>query len=108
MKKFISVITVAAVLFFTFPAFAHPGGTDSSGCHAGSQPYHCHNSGSSSGSYSGGTSESDTESSLTGIIVITSLTLLVTGITIWAIYSTSNSSASLQTNGTNLNFVYTW
>ena len=24
------------------PAFSHSGGTDSSGCHAGSQPYHCH------------------------------------------------------------------
>ena len=24
-------------------AFAHSGGTDSNGCHAGSEPYHCHN-----------------------------------------------------------------
>lgn len=24
---------------------AHSGGTDASGCHAGSQPYHCHNGG---------------------------------------------------------------
>ncbi|MFC0158883.1 YHYH domain-containing protein [Mameliella alba] len=31
------------------PALAHSGGTDANGCHAGSQPYHCHNGG---GSYS--------------------------------------------------------
>ena len=36
-------------------AFAHSGGTDANGCHAGSQPYHCHNgSGSSSGSVDSG------------------------------------------------------
>lgn len=33
-------------------ANAHSGGTDENGCHAGSQPYHCHNSGDSSDSYS--------------------------------------------------------
>ncbi len=26
----------------TSPALAHSGGTDANGCHAGSQPYHCH------------------------------------------------------------------
>jgi hypothetical protein len=29
----------------SFIVKAHSGGTDSSGCHAGSKPYHCHNSG---------------------------------------------------------------
>ncbi|MEZ8088302.1 YHYH domain-containing protein [Vibrio sp. 1S139] len=24
-------------------AFAHSGGTDANGCHAGTKPYHCHN-----------------------------------------------------------------
>lgn len=34
------------LLFFLIPieAISHSGGTDSNGCHAGSQPYHCHNS----------------------------------------------------------------
>lgn len=32
-----------AVVFATFsPALGHSGGTDANGCHAGSQPYHCH------------------------------------------------------------------
>jgi hypothetical protein len=31
--------------FILTNVFAHSGGTDSNGCHAGSQPYHCHNSG---------------------------------------------------------------
>lgn len=32
------------------PAFGHSGGTDATGCHAGIQPYHCHNRGSDSAS----------------------------------------------------------
>ena len=31
------------LLFATNLAFSHSGGTDAYGCHAGSQPYHCHN-----------------------------------------------------------------
>lgn len=34
----IAVITVLT----TSTAFAHSGGTDANGCHAGSKPYHCH------------------------------------------------------------------
>lgn len=37
-------------------ALAHSGGTDSNGCHAGSQPYHCHNSNSNSNSNNSDTS----------------------------------------------------
>jgi len=33
-----TIITVLA----TSTAFAHSGGTDAKGCHAGSKPYHCH------------------------------------------------------------------
>lgn len=38
------------VILLTVPslAYAHPGGTDIFGCHAGSEPYHCHGSSSSS------------------------------------------------------------
>ena len=37
---------VVALLFAAVPsdATAHSGGVNSSGCHAGSQPYHCHRS----------------------------------------------------------------
>jgi len=40
MKKIISVCFM--LMFVTSTAFAHSGGTDSAGCHAGKKPYHCH------------------------------------------------------------------
>lgn len=40
MKFF--VVLAAASLISATTAFAHSGGTNSAGCHAGSQPYHCH------------------------------------------------------------------
>lgn len=46
MKRAIIAALVAALVPSTL--FAHSGGTDANGCHAGSQPYHCHNSRSSS------------------------------------------------------------
>ncbi len=48
----------ALLLIFTYgfslSVFAHSGGLDGNGCHSGSQPYHCHNGDSSSGSDSTG------------------------------------------------------
>lgn len=46
-------------------ASAHSGGLDGNGCHAGSQPYHCHGGGSggSSGGTSGGSSSGGSSSS---------------------------------------------
>jgi len=40
----IFLLTVAIFAFQTpaLPAFAHSGGLNAQGCHAGSQPYHCH------------------------------------------------------------------
>jgi hypothetical protein len=40
MKKFVLIL---ACLSFSSVSFAHSGGTDSNGCHAGTKPYHCHN-----------------------------------------------------------------
>ena len=39
-----SAVTFAALLLFLIPlsAAAHSGGLNAQGCHAGSQPYHCH------------------------------------------------------------------
>lgn len=54
-------------------ASAHSGGLDSHGCHAGSQPYHCHNGGSggssggSSGDSSGGSSTSSSSGSSSSV-----------------------------------------
>ena len=36
-----TVLAIVTLLSAT-SAFAHSGGTDASGCHAGSKPYHCH------------------------------------------------------------------
>ena len=38
--KIIAVIAIALVTATS--AFAHSGGTNSVGCHAGKKPYHCH------------------------------------------------------------------
>ena len=43
MKILIASVMFLFLLVSVEPAFSHSGGTDSSGCHAGSQPYHCHN-----------------------------------------------------------------
>ncbi|MFD2177764.1 YHYH domain-containing protein [Veronia pacifica] len=50
MNFYIKTILLAAA--FSSNVFAHSGGTDENGCHAGSKPYHCHNpkNGSTSGS----------------------------------------------------------
>ena len=42
MKILIASVMFLLLLVSVEPAFSHSGGTDSSGCHAGSQPYHCH------------------------------------------------------------------
>ncbi len=42
MKK-IFVLLIALMSLFSTVTFAHSGGTDANGCHAGKKPYHCHN-----------------------------------------------------------------
>ena len=58
--KCIQSLVLSALAFeacFALRAYAHSGGTDSNGCHAGTQPYHCHTPKSpSSGSDSRGSS----------------------------------------------------
>lgn|GEM_PF-1733462 len=50
MKTLFNQLATPLVALCTMStAFAHSGGTDANGCHAGTQPYHCHG-GSSSGS----------------------------------------------------------
>lgn len=38
-------IIVATLISTNLDVYGHSGGTNSEGCHAGSKPYHCHNSG---------------------------------------------------------------
>ena len=42
MKALIASAIFLLMLVSVEPAFSHSGGTDDSGCHAGSKPYHCH------------------------------------------------------------------
>ena len=42
-KRFFTLALILCFLTVTsVPAYSHSGGTDSRGCHAGTQPYHCH------------------------------------------------------------------
>ena len=43
MKRAVSLIVALSMLAPSIGS-AHSGGTDSNGCHAGTQPYHCHSS----------------------------------------------------------------
>lgn len=52
MKKLIIAFLMMAFLPTTL--FAHSGGTDGNGCHAGTQQYHCHNDGDGNSSSSSG------------------------------------------------------
>ena len=56
------IITFGAALLFSAPmsapASAHSGGLNAQGCHAGSQPYHCHRSQSSTPSTTGSNNRS--------------------------------------------------
>lgn len=78
---------VIALMIFglaTNPAFAHSGGTDAHGCHAGSQPYHCHNRKGGEGDYEGAVT----------LVVVIVVGLLV----VWAI---SRSMNSISMGGSN-------
>ncbi len=55
------------ILQNNFVASAHSGGTDANGCHAGSQPYHCHSS-------SGGSSSATTAVATTTTVAPTTTT----------------------------------
>ena len=48
-QAFSLVITLTLVQGVFYKADAHSGGTNASGCHAGTKPYHCHGGGSSGG-----------------------------------------------------------
>jgi len=60
-----------AILQNNFVASAHSGGTDANGCHAGSQPYHCHSS-------SGGSSSATTAVATTTTVAPTTTTTTTT------------------------------
>ena len=50
-KKGLAISGMLASTLVTAQLAAHSGGLDKNGCHAGSQPYHCH--GGTSGGYVG-------------------------------------------------------
>jgi hypothetical protein len=52
------------IILFSTNLLSHSGGTDRNGCHAGSEPYHCHNSGSNRNSSQNDNHDDDGEPSL--------------------------------------------
>lgn len=52
-RKLVLAYLTSSLLLNAPSVFAHSGGTDESGCHAGTQPYHCHND-SNASSFDGG------------------------------------------------------
>jgi len=50
----LAVLLLGLLTMLPSPGFSHSGGTDKYGCHAGSQPYHCHGGGSGGGGGGGG------------------------------------------------------
>ena len=74
-----------AILQNNYIASAHSGGTDANGCHAGSQPYHCHSSsgGSSSATTAVATTTTTTvapTTTTTTTVAPTTTTLVVIGL----------------------------
>ena len=47
MRSLLSLLVMLSSLFSAQSAFAHSGGLNAQGCHAGSRPYHCHRAQSS-------------------------------------------------------------
>ena len=64
-----------AILQNNYIASAHSGGTDANGCHAGSQPYHCHSS-------SGGSSSATTAVATTTTTTVAPTTTTTTTTTV--------------------------
>lgn len=50
----VAALLAAALLLTPVSVVAHSGGTDANGCHAGTEPHHCHNGDSEGGSGGGG------------------------------------------------------
>lgn len=57
----------AALLANSTVVMSHSGGTDENGCHAGTEPYHCHNDDGDDG---GGTSSRDVAVLVVGTVVV--------------------------------------
>jgi len=80
IKSIFLTALIAGLIVVTGPvvASAHSGGTDANGCHAGSQPYHCHGSKSSSGTVTTSVTIAPTTTSTTIAPTTTSTTIAPT------------------------------
>ena len=68
------LLAIALSICISFQTLAHSGGTDKYGCHAGSQPYHCHNSKSNTSNSTD--SNSSTKIETVRIIVISGIAII--------------------------------
>ena len=74
IKHFIIIIAFFGLLLLPVNSLqAHSGGLDRYGCHAGSQPYHCHRGGGGSSAGGGGSNSSDNALCVIGGIVVGSI-----------------------------------
>ena len=79
-----------AILQNNYIASAHSGGTDANGCHAGSQPYHCHSS-------SGGSSSATTAVATTTTTTVAPTTTTTTTTTTTVAPTTTTTVAPTTT-----------
>ena len=81
---------------------AHSGGTDRFGCHAGSQPYHCHNS--NSGSSSGSSSSSLTSTGDWSAESEETVKTILTTIAVLGVLTTALAIAAMVVPTTSLSY----
>ena len=82
-----------AILQNNYIASAHSGGTDANGCHAGSQPYHCHSS-------SGGSSSATTAVATTTTTTVAPTTTTTTTTTTTVAPTTTTTTTVAPTTTT--------
>lgn len=80
MRQVVALLLLLAVIAIPFNAFAHSGGTNSSGCHSGTEPYHCHDEGDSG----------ETMLLVGGIVLLVALV----GVVIWATWPDNSNNIS--------------
>lgn len=96
--KIFAVMTLILSISVANLGFAHSGGTDKYGCHAGSQPYHCHgeSTGGSTGGGIPGIPKATSDDGLSGgeIAGLVLGGMMVVGIVLVLVLDSSSSSSS--------------
>jgi len=104
IKSIFLTALIAGLIVVTGPvvASAHSGGTDANGCHAGSQPYHCHGSKSSSGTVTTSVTIAPTTTSTTIAPTTTSTTIAPTTTSTTIAPTTTSTTIAPTTTSTTI------